>query len=252
MIDPAFIMPIYRGADPPAYRADWALFLDLDGTLIDIARTPGDVVVPYDLVKHLAGASAALGGALAIVSGRTLPEIDQLLMPLRLPAAGEHGAVIRLPDGSYDEVDGRIPHDWVEAFVQAASRTSGVLIERKVHCVTAHYRKAPRYEDMLVSLAHELVAKNSEAFEVLEAKMAIEIRPRTVTKGRAVHRLMSREPFAGRVPIFVGDDISDRDGFAAAEASGGAGFDVARHFAGRPQEVRAWIRALAKSEGAGA
>src|SRR5215470_7413324 len=111
MIDPFFMPRMYRVADPPAPKADWALFLDVDGTLLDIAATPDAVVVPDGLVDSLAAASSALGGALAIASGRLLAEIDHLLEPLKLPAAGEHGAIIRLPDGLYDELDCKIPFD---------------------------------------------------------------------------------------------------------------------------------------------
>src|ERR1700687_685629 len=157
MIDPFFLPRMYRVADPPEPQANWALFLDLDGTLIDIAQTPDAVEVPDDLPDRLAAASGALGGALAIASGRLLAEIDQLLAPLKLPAAGEHGAVIRLPDGVYDELDCKIPSDWVETLLAASAEMPGVLIERKAHSVVAHYRRAPRYVDELRQIAVRLV-----------------------------------------------------------------------------------------------
>ena len=246
MIDPFFLPRMYRVADPPVPRADWALFLDLDGTLIDIAQTPDAVEVPPQLTDRLAAASNALGGALAIASGRLLAEIDQLLAPLKLPAAGEHGAVIRLPDGTYDELDCKIPYDWVETLLAASALMPGVLIERKAHCVVAHYRRAPRHVDELRRIAARLVGLAPDSFEVLEGKMAIELRPRTVTKARAVNRLMQCDPFKGRVPVFVGDDLTDHDGFRAAEAKGGLAVDVFQRFAGRPQEVREWLKQVAR------
>jgi trehalose 6-phosphate phosphatase len=246
MIDPFFMPRVYRAADPPPPAADWALFLDLDGTLLDIAATPDAVVVPDGLIANLGDVSQALHGALAIASGRLLAEIDQLLAPLKLPAAGEHGAVIRLPDGSYDELDCKVPYDWVEAFLAAAAQMPGVLIERKAHSVVAHYRRAPQYLDELRSIAVRLVALAPSSFEILEAKMAIELRPRTVNKARAVNRLMMCEPFKGRVPVFVGDDLTDHDGFKAASAMGGLAVDVFERFAGRPQEVRNWLKLVAR------
>jgi trehalose 6-phosphate phosphatase len=246
MIDPFFLPRMYRVADPPAPKANWALFLDLDGTLIDIAQTPDAVEVPDDLPDRLAAASQALGGALAIASGRLLAEIDQLLSPLKLPAAGEHGAVIRLPDGVYDELDCKIPFDWVETLVAASTNMPGVLIERKAHSVVAHYRRAPRYVDELRQIAVRLVNLAPVSFEILEAKMALELRPRTVSKARAVNRLMQCYPFKGRVPVFVGDDLTDHDGFKAAEAMGGLAVDVFQRFAGRPQEVRSWLKQVAR------
>jgi trehalose 6-phosphate phosphatase len=246
MIDPFFLPRMYRVADPPEPAANWALFLDLDGTLLDLAPTPDAVVVPDGLVEDVGTASRALGGALAIASGRLLAEIDQLLAPLKLPAAGEHGAVIRLPDGVYDELDCKIPYDWVETFLAASKDMPGVLIERKAHSVVAHYRRAPQFLDELRRIAVRLVSLAPASFEILEAKMAIELRPRTVTKARAVNRLMQCEPFKGRVPVFVGDDLTDHDGFRAVEDKGGLAVDVFQRFAGRPQDVRHWLKQVAR------
>jgi trehalose 6-phosphate phosphatase len=193
----------------------------------------------------LAAASVALGGALAIVSGRMLNEIDNLLAPLRLPGAGEHGGVIRLPDGRREEVDVAVPQTWTDALIEAGGERPGVLIERKMHSVVAHYRRAPKYEEFFSRLCRSLVAGREADFEVLAGKMAFEIRPRTLTKARAVRRLMKVEPFCGRMPVFIGDDVTDEDGFRAAEALGGEGLDVFLRFGGRPAEVRRWLKAVA-------
>lgn len=246
MIDPFFLPRMYRVSDPPEPASNWALFLDLDGTLLDIAQTPDAVVVPDGMVDDLSAAARALDGALAIVSGRLLAEVDQLLAPLVLPAAGEHGAVIRLPDGSYDELDCRIPYDWIVALLAASKGMTGVQIERKAHSVVAHYRLAPKYMEELREISARLVSLAPESFEILEAKMAIELRPRTVSKARAVNRLMQCPAFKGRLPVFVGDDLTDDDGFKAAEAMGGLAIDVFQRFAGRPKDVRDWLKRIAK------
>jgi trehalose 6-phosphate phosphatase len=246
MIDPFALPRLYPLATPPAPEKDWALFVDLDGTLLEIARTPDSVVVPHDLIRDLAAASAALGGALAVVSGRPLAEVDALLAPLRLPGAGEHGAVVRLPSGSRDEVNDQVPRAWVEALTDAAANKEGVLVERKVHSVVVHYRRAPRFEGFFKHLCTELIQDATSEFEILQGKMAVEIRPRRVTKARAVELLMQVDPFRERKPIFVGDDVTDQDGFRAAEAFGGQGLDVFIRFAGLPLEVRRWLKSVAR------
>lgn len=245
MFDPFFAPRLVPIAAPPAPKANWALFLDLDGTLLDIAPAPDRVVVPPDLVQDLGAASVALGGALALVSGRMLSEVDALLAPLRLPGAGEHGADIRLPNGQRDEVDAKVPSDWVELLIAAAADKQGILIERKTHSVVAHYRRAPKHEEFFRELCVRLVGPRATEFEVLSGKMMFEIRPRTVTKARPVERLMAIEPFRGRRPVFVGDDMTDEDGFRAASAFGGEGLDVFARFAGRPSEVRQWLKLVA-------
>jgi trehalose 6-phosphate phosphatase len=246
MIDPFFLPRMLPVAHPPAPSRNWALFMDLDGTLLDIAPAPNSVVVPPDLIHDLAAASVALGGALAVVSGRMLSEVDALLAPLRLAGAGEHGAVIRMPNGQRDEVDAKIPAEWIEALIGAASDKPGVLIERKTHSVVAHYRRSPRHEDFFGRACVELVSGREQDFDILEGKMALEIRPRTVSKARPVERLMKVEPFRGRRPVFVGDDVTDQDGFRAVASFGGEGLDVFLRFGGRPQEVRYWLKSFAK------
>lgn len=229
----------------PMPERNWALFLDLDGTLFDIAATPASVVVPPDLVSDLQGAARALNGAVAIVSGRALADIDRLLDPLRLACGSEHGALIRLPDGTEDNVGTPVPPSWVEAFKKLQESCPGLLTEVKPHNVVAHFRGAPGYAADVVRLAHELIARDPENFELVEAKMAVEIRRRAVTKARAVHCLMEQSPFKGRVPVFVGDDVTDEDGFEAARRHGGLALHVASSFGGRPQAVRDWLKLVA-------
>jgi len=241
---PVLRRPPDTGA-PPKAQADWALFLDLDGTLIDIAATPDGVVVAPDLITDLTAASAALGGALAVVSGRMLSEVDRLLAPLHLPGAGEHGAVVRLPSGQMDEIDATISSDWIDALTEAAADKPGVLIERKTHSVVAHFRQAPAHEAFFGDLCARLAAGRAQEFEVLHGKMMFEIRPRSVNKARPVERLMAVAPFQGRRPVFIGDDVTDEDGIRAAEALGGAGYNVHRSFGGRPGEVRRWLKSVA-------
>jgi trehalose 6-phosphate phosphatase len=245
MVDPSFMPHLKIAAFPPAPLPNWALFLDLDGTLLDIAPVPDQVIVPEDLVEDLARAHKVLGGALAIVSGRGLADIDRLLAPLHLPVGSEHAAIVRLPNGFYDEVELKVPDAWKHSLSELATACPGVLAETKRHNVVAHYRNAPAYEETVRQAVAKLVANDPENFELLEAKMAFEIRPRLVTKGRAVHALMNVEPFTGRVPVFIGDDRTDEDGFAAVIEQGGIALDVGLSFAGRPSEVRAWLKRFA-------
>lgn len=245
MMDPFALPRLFPIVAPPDPRQNCALFLDLDGTLLDLAPTPDKVIVPPNLIHDLAAASVVLGGAVAIVSGRPLAQIDALLQPLRMIGAGEHGAVVRLPGGAHDEIETDVPREWVDILVAAVARERGALVERKSHSVAVHYRQAPRLEDFFRKLCLALVAGNEACFEVLQGKMVFEIRPRSVTKGRAVDLLMQHEPFSGRYPIFVGDDLTDEDGFRAAVRHGGEGVDVFVRFAGRPAEVRRWLRSFA-------
>lgn len=223
---------------------NWALLLDLDGTLLDIAATPSDVIVPAGLIDDLEAAAALLDGALAIVSGRALADIDRLMAPLELPAAGEHGAIIRFSGGRREELATNFPTDWFAQVAAAFGHVEGIAIERKAHGVAIHYRQVPDEAERARDLARALAEREPDRFEVLPARMAVEVRSRAANKGHAVARLMDAAPFRGRTPVFVGDDLTDEDGVRAAQALGGFGLRVHEAFAGEPARVRQWLREL--------
>ncbi len=232
-------------------QPDWALFLDIDGTLIDIAMTPDFVVVPEALVPLLARYESWLDGAIALVSGRPLDQIDRLMAPLVLPCASEHGAIIRLPDGTIETAGAKdaIPTRWRELLRAATRNMNGVVLENKSYGLAVHYRQAPAQARKVLELAQSIVAEDAARFEVLPASMAVEIRNRRLTKAAPVERFMNMRPFKGRVPVFIGDDVTDQDGMRAAEAMGGIGLDVHRSFGGRPSEVLRWLDASVPAQG---
>lgn len=218
-----------------------ALLLDLDGTLIDFAPTPDAVVVPAGLAEALCVLRDRLGGALAIVTGRPIGQIDGLLPGVAFAVAGEHGGAIRhAPDGPIERGDhAAVPEDWL-AMAEAALRAHpGTLLERKAHGVTLHFRQAPAAGPALRVLADGLLAR-LPGHALLAGSMVWEVRPRGIDKGVALRAIMGRAPFAGRRPVFVGDDVTDEDASAAAVAMGGIGLRVADSFGG-PQEVRDWL-----------
>lgn len=230
----------------PAPQRNWALFLDIDGTLLDIAPRPDAVNVPPGLIAALKMASNWLDDALALVSGRLLPEIDALFAPLALPCAAEHGAVIRAAGGSLLEPPDafRVPDAWRVHLERSAQGWHGVIVEPKAYSVAVHYRLAPDRRDDVHALLQE-IASNNPDYEIMPARMAYELRHRRLHKGTAVQRLMQLTPFSGRVPVFVGDDITDEDGFKACRELGGIDLHVTKAFAGQPSNVRAWLKDFA-------
>lgn len=225
----------------------YAVFLDIDGTLLDIAPSPQAVVVPAGLTEALIRLHDALDGALAFVSGRKLDDVDRLFAPLRTAVAAEHGAIVRLPDGKVEEANVVVPQAWGTMLKQLAARHPGVLIEEKAHSIVAHYRLAPEAEPIVRQAVNEIAASASDCFDILPARMAYELCGRDVSKGAAVRRLMRIAPFAGRKPIYIGDDVTDEPAIAAAQQAGGLGLHVARDFAGQPTRVRTWVKSLVES-----
>jgi trehalose 6-phosphate phosphatase len=225
-----------------------ALLLDFDGTLVDIAPAPSLVVVPAALGAALATLVRRLAGAVAVVSGRPVAEIDGFLAPLLLPVAGEHGAALRLPPETTPRRPAglpAVPDAWRRAAEAWAAAMPGVLVEEKHSGLVLHYRRAPEAGQPLREALATLVGA-SDAFEVMEASAAWEVRPRGIDKGKAVRALMTEPGFAGRRPIFIGDDVTDEDGMAAARALGGVGLRVQDAF-GDAAGVRAWLASLAAS-----
>ena len=233
-------MPI---ALPPLGRA--ALLLDMDGTLLDLAPTPDTVVVPDGLADALARLRDRLGGALAVVTGRPIAQVDALLPGIPHAVAGEHGGAIRHAPGA-DAI--RIPlpdppDTWRGAAAAAVAAHPGALLEHKRRGFVLHYRAVPHHGPALREAAHAIVGGDA-GFQVMEASMAWEVRPRGADKGSAVLALMAQPPFAGRLPLFIGDDVTDEDGMRAATSLGGAGLRVDEAF-GTPAGVRAWLAAAA-------
>jgi trehalose 6-phosphate phosphatase len=241
------------GSDPRRdLTARSALFLDLDGTLIDIAPRHDEVWVAPELPSVLERLRTALGGALAIVSGRPLHDVVSLIPIGGLCIAAEHGARLRLPDGRMEEHAANLParEAWIAAIKAALPRWPGAFLEEKTIGLVVHYRQAPSYGAEIERFMRRLIAPGPQQddgaqAELLTALMAFEIRPCGVGKGHAVRRLMAEAPFAGRVPVFIGDDVTDEEGMAAAVALGGEGLHVARNFGGEAAQVRAWLAAMA-------
>jgi trehalose 6-phosphate phosphatase len=234
-----------------------ALFLDVDGTLLDIAPRPDAVVVVPGLVADLACAEQALGGALALVSGRPIAELDRLFAPLRPCASGVHGAEIRRsPNGAIVSLaDGCLGEAAWDALARLLGEFPGSYAENKAVSFAVHYPYPGTDVDRLrgaLSRLMERIAAPDEKLKLLAGHAVFEVQLEGFDKGRAIERFMEKKPFLGRSPVFVGDDEIDRPGFDRALALGGRAYSVGIEIAGLsgrfagPQAVRAWLHGLAR------
>ena len=235
-----------------------ALLLDVDGTLIDIGPSPHEVHVSESLRESLARLLRATDGALALVSGRPIADLDRMFAPLQLPAIGGHGAEMRARGVEIINAATPLSQDLRRHLADAATPGSGVIVEDKGYSLALHYRQAPQHEDRLRQhIAAGRAAFPGEATEVLLGKAMLEVKRPNVSKGDRVRELMTHPPFAGRMPVFIGDDVTDESVFAALPELGGKGFSVGRHFAGlagifhSPFEVREALQRLAAGRQAG-
>lgn len=238
---------------PPLDLDTCALLLDIDGTLLDLAPTPRSVVVPPDLVPTLDGLLERTSGALALVSGRSLDDIDWIFAPARYPSVGGHGAEMRLSMDS-EAVASHAPPmspDLKRRFAAIAQMDSGILVEDKGYSFALHFRQAPHLETAIYDAVSQIRADLPNApIEVLPGKAVCEIKHSGVTKATGVRELMSHEPFKSRRPVFLGDDVTDETVFAIMPDFDGLSFSVGRQargvagtFAG-PHEVRRWLATL--------
>lgn len=236
-------MPIALTHLPPPSRS--AFLLDFDGTLVDIAPRPELVIVPEGFAACLHRLRDLCGGALAIVTGRPIAQIDGKLGEARFAIAGEHGTALRpAPDAPVQELPlPDLPQHWVDAAQAVVAAHPGALSEPKRNGFVLHYRGAPASGEQLHAVLAHLVAEQPDLFCLLPAKMAWEVRPVGMDKGTAVRALMAQPPFAGRRPIFIGDDVTDEDGMREARALGGLGLRVPEEFADAAA-VRLWIEIL--------
>ncbi len=226
-----------------------ALFLDFDGTLIDIAGTPTSVTVPPGLADLLLGLRGVLGGALAIVSGRRIVDIDRLLEPATFVTAGLHGAEYRTsPRETVRPTAPVLPEAFVGALLGVGHRFPGVRVEWKGPSASVHWREAPGCVPALRAALLDLLDRAPAHLVMTDGRCVFEIGPKHVSKGAALEILCGLPTFAGRRPIMIGDDVSDESAFATAERLGGIGFRVAGEtfpvedadFAS-PRRVREWL-----------
>ena len=237
-----------------------ALFLDVDGTLLDLAERPEDVTVPPGLVESVAGARSRAGGALALVSGRPIADLDRLFSPFRFSAAGVHGAELRLdPNGEPAPAPGiaEVPRALRTAVDGILGDFPGTFVEDKRFSLAVHYRQAPDVGGPLRARLSDLVEPfRKVGIAMLDAHCAFELKSSGFDKGKAVAAFLSQPPFRERTPIFVGDDDTDEAGFAVVSARGGCAYSVGRPRPGvvatfaNPGEVRGCLAAFARGRAA--
>jgi trehalose 6-phosphate phosphatase len=238
--------------ETPWFNAHSALFLDFDGTLIDLAESPDAVVVEPDLRAVLTNLLAGLNGAVAIVSGRPIDAIDRLLAPLRLPVAGVHGAERRNARGelAYAPIVSLARIE--ERMAALVARFPLLLVEFKRGALALHYRRVPEARATCLSELQEVLAACPGAV-LLEGKMVIEIKPQGANKATAIRDFLEEPPFRGRRPVFAGDDVTDEVAFGYVQEHNGVGIkvgagpSVARERLATPDALRDALRSAARS-----
>jgi trehalose 6-phosphate phosphatase len=230
---------------PPTDRA--AFLLDIDGTILDFAPTPSQVEVPARLRATLGKLMQQTKGALALISGRPIADIDRIFSPLRLPAVGGHGAEIRrTPDSPATHPPLSIDGQLKEQLIAAAGE--GIVVEDKGYSLALHYRLTPdRGVPLRKAVLSVLTEHPDSGVEILPGKWVIEIKPERFTKGTGIRYLMNEPPFRGRTPLFIGDDLTDEAAFAVLPQFAGIGYSVGRRFKGASgvfedaDAVRDWL-----------
>jgi trehalose 6-phosphate phosphatase len=212
----------------PQFSRDWALFLDVDGTLIDIAGHPDAVVVEPAIVDRLEALHECCGGAVALISGRSIAVLERLFPSLHLPMAGQHGAERRDAAGNMAySIAGSTGLARAKARLQRfVNSNPGLVLEDKGQSVALHYRQAPTLDGAATYLAERLVHELGSGYRLRRGKMVIEIGPSGMDKGSAITAFLATPPFRCRLPVFIGDDVTDEDGFHVVNKASGHSIKV--------------------------
>ncbi len=237
---------------PPPPSLEWCLFLDVDGTLIELTDTPFDTLANGELKSLLKDVSERLGGALALVSGRSIEYLDALFAPLHLPSAGLHGVERRKATGITQGAsfnDSQLDRART-ALADLVRNHPGTLLEDKGRTVAVHYRMAPQFEPEVRDSVTAIATTLGPTYHVQAGNMMLEIKPRGFTKGQAIGAFLLEPPFSGRTPVFAGDDLTDLDGFRVVETAGGISIGVGDRVHGthqleNPAAVREWLKGIA-------
>jgi trehalose 6-phosphate phosphatase len=237
---------------PPIPSLQWCLFLDVDGTLIELTDSPLDTFADQELKTLLGHVAERLGGALALISGRSIDYLDALFSPLRLPAAGLHGVERRKASGimhgaSFVDTQLTAARAAINALVEAQPGTS---VEDKGRTIAVHFRMAPQREAAVRQALIDIAKPLGTNYHIQEGSMVLEIKPRGFTKASAIKAFMQEPPFSGRLPVFVGDDLTDQDGFKIVEDQGGISISVGDRVKGQFRfdtvaAVRHWLQEIA-------
>jgi trehalose 6-phosphate phosphatase len=240
----------------PAAAAGWAFFFDIDGTLLEIAETPSSVRVDAGLVTMIRRLYACAGGALALISGRRVADVDALFPGLRLPIAGQHGlerrdAAGRIHSHAPDGVD----WPWLKALVKGTfAGGQGLIVEDKGLTLAVHFRQNPAQQGRVAAALRRIVADAGAAVSLQPGKCVMEVKPSGRDKGTAIAEFMTEPPFRGRRPLFIGDDVTDEYGFRMVNEMGGisikvgAGKTFARRRLADVRAVRAWLAAILEGD----
>ena len=235
--------------------AEWAVFLDIDGTIVDIAATPEQVVVSAQLITTLKGLLTRFDGAVAIVTGRRVADADQLLAPLQLVSAGVHGTELRRTyGGNVEMASPSIPAELLDAAREQFQPYRGIMVEPKGSALAVHYRLAPQLQAKVERVLHGLIVSYDQSLMVSRGRMVYEIVPKTHSKGTALEELLRSATFAGRRPIMIGDDAPDVGALTAAQRHDGLALTVAGEYFSATtasfrssSQVREWLSQLAKT-----
>ena len=211
----------------PDTDANDALFLDFDGTLVEIAPRPAEVIVPAALIPLLQSRQRELTGALGIISGRQIEALDKLLAPLSFAAAGEHGAEVRYGRDTRIVCATPLPAQVCIKLKQLSEKYTGTLLEIKRASAALHFRNVPEHQKAVTDAMQTLV-ETLEGYELLQGKMVVELKLRHIDKGIAVTTLYQQPSFSGRRPVYIGDDVTDEAGFKAVNDLGGISIRVGR------------------------
>ena len=242
----AVTLPLPPSLDELAAAEPLALFLDFDGTLVDIADAPDAIVVPPQLVAGLNQLCARLAGRLALVTGRSLVDLEGHIGPVAIPRAGAHGALREDAEGRAVGPEPLPLPKPARSKIVGFARAQSLVYEEKGSAIAVHYRGRDEARDGLLAVAEAVMAEHG--LKLTHGKCVVELAVAGADKGYAVEAFMTAEPFIGAVPVFIGDDVTDEDGFAAAERAGGFGIAVgereahgARYALDRPAAVHQWL-----------
>lgn len=239
-----------RPPSPDIADHHWAWFLDVDGTLLEIEQRPDMVSADLRLLQLLDLLHEVYGGAVALISGRSLAQLDRIFGQLKVPAAASHGIELRPQAGEVTVLGEAVPPGVVEKVTSFVNDHTGLILERKSYSIGVHFRACPDLAPEVVRTMEQAAGELDDRFRLQHGKMMVELLSAAAGKGNAIRTFMGRPPFAGRRPVFVGDDVTDENGFAAVNELGGLSIrigdapeTVARWRLENVAALRIWLRA---------